>query len=76
MLEGGYEEGEDACARGTAGVAVGCQSTLTLPDTAHELGIAAKPACVYNSVSWSSFACTAPGEGGDTAARGGVGAGG
>jgi len=45
--EGGYEEGEDACARGAAGVTVGCQGIVTLPDTTHDLGIAAKPARIY-----------------------------
>jgi hypothetical protein len=40
VLEGGYEGGEDACARGTAGVTVGCQGIVMLPDTAYELDIA------------------------------------
>ena len=30
-----------------AGVTVGCQGIVTLPDIAHELGITAKPARIY-----------------------------
>jgi hypothetical protein len=43
--EGGYEyeEGEGACAEALL-VTVGCQGIVTLPDTAHELGITRKPA--------------------------------
>jgi hypothetical protein len=40
VFEGGYKEGGDACARGVAGVTVGCQGIVTLPDTVHELSIA------------------------------------
>jgi hypothetical protein len=36
--------GKDTCAKGTAGVAVCFQGIVMLPDTAHELGIATKPA--------------------------------
>jgi hypothetical protein len=46
-LEGRYEEGEDSCARGAAGVTVDCQGVETLPDTVHKLGIATKPARTY-----------------------------
>ena len=46
-LQGGYEEGEDAYTRGAAGVTVGCQGIITLPDSVHELGIATKPAHIY-----------------------------
>ena len=35
------------CARSAAGVAIGCQGIVTLPDTAHELGIATKSARIY-----------------------------
>jgi hypothetical protein len=30
-----------------AGVTIHCQGIVTLPDTAHELGIATKHACTY-----------------------------
>jgi hypothetical protein len=42
----GYE-GKDVCARCAADVTVGCQGIVTLPDTAHELDIATKPARIY-----------------------------
>jgi hypothetical protein len=43
--DGGYEykEGEGACAEALL-VTVGCQGIVTLPDTAHGLDIATKPA--------------------------------
>ena len=40
MFEGGYKKGGDACARGFAGVTVGCQGIVTLPENVHELSIA------------------------------------
>jgi hypothetical protein len=44
VQEGGYEEGEDTCAgRGAVGITIGCQGIVSLPDIAHELGIATKP---------------------------------
>jgi hypothetical protein len=49
VLEGGYEEGEDVGTRGAAGIVVGCQGIVTLPDTAHELGVATKPVRVYTN---------------------------
>jgi hypothetical protein len=39
---GRYEEDEDACARGAAGVTIGFQGIVTLQDTVHELGIDTK----------------------------------
>jgi len=33
-----YEEGEDACARCTAGITRRCQGIVARPDTAHKLG--------------------------------------
>jgi hypothetical protein len=49
-LEGGYEEGGDACANRAVRVTIGCQGNVTVADTnlphrtVHELGIATKPA--------------------------------
>ena len=43
-----------ACAGGAAGVTAGCQGTITLPNTAHEIDIATKPALIYGwRIAWS-----------------------